>query len=76
MQQHGKIYAHEYGWNAKFEVLMAEIVVQFAQMVLWTHSRLGVARDIYARRGFLLVNSAPYRGFGQDLAGETWELKL
>lgn len=143
VQQHGEIYAREYGWNAEFEALVADIVAQFARkhqpdlercwiaelagervgsvfvvrksktvaqlrlliltpparglglgarltdqcitfarskgykkMVLWTNSCLGVARDIYARRGFQLVNSAPYRGFGHDLVGETWELRL
>lgn len=143
IQQHGEIYAREYGWNAEFEALVADIVAQFARkhqpefercwiaelagervgsvfvvrksktvaqlrlliltpparglglgarltdecisfarskgykkMVLWTNSCLGVARDIYARRGFQLVKSAPYSGFGRDLVGETWELKL
>jgi len=48
----------------------------YKEMVLWTNSCLGVARDIYARRGFQLIKSEPYHGFGQDLVGETWELKL
>lgn len=143
VQQHGKVYAREYGWNAEFEALVADIVAQFVRkhqadfercwiaelsgervgsafvvrksktvaqlrllvlapqarglglgarltdecitfarskgyrkMVLWTNSCLGAARGIYARRGFQLVKSEPYRGFGQDLIGETWELKL
>jgi GNAT superfamily N-acetyltransferase len=143
VQQHGEIYAREYGWNSEFEALVADIVAQFVRqyqpdwercwmaelrgervgsvflvrksktvaqlrmliltpqarslglgrqdtdesiafarskgyrkIVLWTNSCLGVARDIYARRGFHLVKSEPYRGFGQDLVGETWELKL
>jgi DNA-binding MarR family transcriptional regulator/GNAT superfamily N-acetyltransferase len=141
VQQHGEIYAHEYGWNVEFEALVADIVAQFVRrhqpewercwmaeldgqrvgsvfvarksktiaqlrmliltpqargmglggrltdeciafarskgykkMVLWTHSCLGVARDIYAKRGFQLVKSEPYLGFGQSLIGETWEL--
>ncbi|MDP1565253.1 MAG: MarR family transcriptional regulator, partial [Polaromonas sp.] len=45
-------------------------------MVLWTNSCLGSARDIYARRGFRLVKSEPYSGFGKDLVGETWALRL
>ena len=143
VQQHGEIYAREYGWNAEFEALVADIVAQFVRkrqpdwercwmaevngqrvgsifvvrksktvaqlrlliltpqarglglgarltdeciafarskgykkMVLWTNSCLGAARDIYARRGFQLVKSEPYQGFGQSLVGETWELKL
>jgi DNA-binding MarR family transcriptional regulator/GNAT superfamily N-acetyltransferase len=140
VQQHGEIYAREYGWNSAFEALVADIVagylrkhqpawercwiaeldgqrvgsvfvvrksptvaqlrlliltpqtrgqglgalltdesIAFARskgyrkMVLWTNSCLGSARDIY---GFRLVKSEPYTGFGKDLVGETWELRL
>lgn len=45
-------------------------------MVLWTNSCLTTARHIYARRGFVLLKSEPYEGFGQHLVGETWALKL
>lgn len=143
VQQHGEIYAREYGWNAEFEALVADIVAKYLRhhqpqwercwmaelrgervgsvfvvrksktvaqlrmlilapqarglglgarltdeciafarskgykkMLLWTNSCLGVARNIYARRGFQLIKSEPYHGFGQDLVGETWELKL
>ncbi len=48
----------------------------YRKMVLWTHSCLGAAREIYRRRGFMLRKSAPYHDFGQDLVGETWELRL
>ena len=143
VQQHGELYAREYGWNSEFEALVAGIAARFVQkfkpdcekcwiaevdgqragavfvvrktatvaqlrmliltpqarglglgarltdeciafarrkgyrkVVLWTNSCLTAARDIYARRGFVLVQSEAYRGFGQDLVGETWELKL
>ena len=143
VQQHGEIYAREYGWNSDFEALVAEIAGQFLRkfqpgwercwiaeldgervgavfvvrksattaqlrmlilspkargmglgarltdeciafagnkgykkVVLWTNSCLTAARGIYAARGFKLVKSAPYEGFGQKLVGETWELKL
>ena len=143
VQQHGEIYAREYGWNSDFEALVAEIAGQFLRkfqpawercwiaelngervgaifvvrksattaqlrmliltpqarglglggrltdeciafargkgykkMVLWTNSCLTAARAIYAARGFKLVKSEPYEGFGQQLVGETWELKL
>lgn len=143
VQQHGAIYASEYGWNAEFEALVADIVANYLRkhqpewercwiaeldgqkvgavfvvrksktvaqlrmliltpqargmglgarltdeciafarskgyrkMVLWTNSCLGAARQLYARRGFKLVKSEPYRGFGHDLVGETWELRL
>jgi DNA-binding MarR family transcriptional regulator/GNAT superfamily N-acetyltransferase len=143
VQQHGEIYAREYGWNSEFEALVAEIAGEFLRkfqpewehcwmaelngervgavflvrksatvaqlrlliltpharglglgarltdeciafarrkgykkMVLWTNSCLLAARGIYAARGFELVKSEPYEGFGQQLVGETWELKL
>ncbi|CAN7504262.1 bifunctional helix-turn-helix transcriptional regulator/GNAT family N-acetyltransferase [Variovorax sp. LjRoot84] len=143
VQQHGEIYAREYGWNGEFEALVAEIAGQFLRkfqpewercwiaeldgervgavflmrksatvaqlrlliltpqarglglgarltdeciafarhkgykkMLLWTNSCLSAARGIYAARGFKLVKSEPYEGFGQQLVGETWELKL
>ena len=143
VQQHGEIYAREYGWNSEFEALVADIVgkylknfrpdaekcwiaeldgervgavfvvrksatvaqlrllilgqkarglglggrltdecIAFARskgykkMRLWTNSCLDAARAIYAKRGFHLVKSEPYHGFGHDLVGETWEFKL
>lgn len=143
VQQHGEIYAREYGWNAEFEGLVAGIVGDFVRkfdpaaekcwiaeidgekvgavfvvrkssttaqlrmlvltpaarglglggrlvdeciafarakgyrkMVLWTNRCLDAARAIYARRGFELVKSEAYEGFGQRLIGETWQLVL
>jgi GNAT superfamily N-acetyltransferase len=143
VQQHGEIYAREYGWNAEFEALVAEIVANYVRqhqpdwercwiadwqgervgsvfvvrqskhvaklrmliltphargvglagrltdeciafarqkgykkMVLWTNSCLTAARALYVKRGFELLQSEPYRGFGKDLVGETWTLKL
>ena len=143
VQQHGEIYAREYGWNIEFEGLVAGIAAQiikdfqpawergwmaeldgeragsvfvvrksktvaqlrlliltpaarglglgarltdeclvfarnkgYRKMVLWTNSNLTAARDIYARRGFVLTRSEPYHGYGQELVGETWELAL
>jgi DNA-binding MarR family transcriptional regulator/GNAT superfamily N-acetyltransferase len=143
VQQHGELYAREYGWNSDFEALVADIASQFLRkfqpgwercwiaelngervgavfvvrksattaqlrmliltpkarglglgarltdeciafarskgyrkMVLWTNSCLTAARGIYAARGFRQIKSEPYGGFGQQLVGETWELKL
>lgn len=143
VQQHGEIYAREYGWNSEFEALVAGIASQmikdhdpacergwiaelngervgsvfvvrrsktvaqlrllilsprarglglgarltdeclafargkgYKKMVLWTNSCLEAARAIYAKRDFKLTKSEPYHGYGRDLVGETWELKL
>ena len=93
VQQHGEVYAREYGWNEQFEALVADIAARlgarltdeciafarakgYKKMVLWTNSCLTTARHIYARRGFVLVKSDPYEGFGRHLVLETWELKL
>ena len=144
VQQHGEIYAREYGWNAEFETLVLGILskhlrrwqpewercwiaqvngqragsvfvvrksktvaqlrmliltpearglglggrltdecVAFARskgykkMTLWTNSCLDAARVIYAKRGFKLVQSEAYEGFGQKgLVSETWEMVL
>ncbi|TAJ56430.1 bifunctional helix-turn-helix transcriptional regulator/GNAT family N-acetyltransferase [Variovorax sp.] len=143
VQQHGELYAREYGWNSEFEALVAEIVAQYLRkfqpewekgwiaeldgervgaifvvrksattaqlrlllltpaarglglgsrltdeciafarakgyrkMVLWTNSCLTAARAIYAKRGFELEKTEAYEGFGQQLVGETWSLKL
>ncbi|GAA4340328.1 helix-turn-helix domain-containing GNAT family N-acetyltransferase [Variovorax defluvii] len=48
----------------------------YRKMVLWTNSCLTAARGIYASRAFRLTQSEAYEGFGQQLVGETWELKL
>lgn len=143
VEQHGTIYAREYGFDQAFEALVAQVVADYVgqhrsgrsqgwiahqgderlgcafvvrksqtvaqlrlllvlpqargmglgerltdaciafaramdyrKMLLWTNSCLAAARAIYAARGFVLHTSASYRGFGQDLVGETWELRL
>lgn len=143
IEQHGKLYAQEYGWNWEFEALVATICAEFVKnfqpqwercwiaerqgerigsvfiakkeastaqlrmliltpqarglglgsrltdealafarlkayqkVMLWTNSILLQARSIYAKRGFELVRSEPYAGFGQSLVSETWELTL
>jgi DNA-binding MarR family transcriptional regulator/GNAT superfamily N-acetyltransferase len=48
----------------------------YAKVTLWTQQNLTAARGIYRAAGFSLTKSEPHRSFGQDLAGETWELAL
>jgi len=48
----------------------------YRKITLWTQSILVAAREIYHGAGFELVAAEPHRSFGQDLIGETWELKL
>ena len=50
--------------------------VGYRKVMLWTNSVLVAARRIYAQAGYRLVHHEPHHSFGQDLIGETWELKL
>ena len=143
VQQHAEVYWREYGWDIRFEALVASIVSRYVQkyqpdfercwiaevdglragsafvvrkskttaqlrmlilspearglglggklcdeciafarakgykkMTLWTNACLLAARAIYVKRGFKLIKTEPYQGFGHDLVGETWALKL
>ncbi len=49
---------------------------RYRRITLFTHSVLTVARALYLSAGFRLVREEPYRSFGHDLIGETWDLDL
>jgi GNAT superfamily N-acetyltransferase len=38
----------------------------YKKMRLWTNQCLDAAREIYAKRGFVIVQSEPYQGFGSS----------
>jgi GNAT superfamily N-acetyltransferase len=48
----------------------------YQRMVLWTNDVLLPARSLYQSLGFTMTEAKPYRGFGHDLIGETWERDL
>jgi GNAT superfamily N-acetyltransferase len=48
----------------------------YSRMALWTNDVLLPARSLYQKLGFTMTDAKPYRGFGHDLVGETWERDL
>ena len=48
----------------------------YREIVLWTHSILIAARNIYASVGFELEETETHDEFGPELVGETWRLRL
>lgn len=50
--------------------------VGYRTLSLWTHGVLHTARHLYKEAGFVMVAEDRHDLFGQDLTGETWELKL
>jgi DNA-binding MarR family transcriptional regulator/GNAT superfamily N-acetyltransferase len=61
---------------------LVDACVRFARaagydtLTLWTNDVLTGARRLYQRAGFTCTKAEPYRGFGHDLVGEDWALRL
>lgn len=80
VQQHGALYWDEFGLGLggrlTDECIAFARAKGYAKLLLWTNANLLAARAIYAKRGFKLMASEPYHGYGHDLVGEHWELDL
>jgi GNAT superfamily N-acetyltransferase len=141
--RHGALYHQEYGWDVRFEAMVAEICAKFIhefdaerercwiaedaagplgciflvkktkttaklrmllveprarglglgnrlvdecldfarqagykKITLWTNDILHAARQIYVKRGFVLVKEEQHQNFGALLNGQYWDLKL
>lgn len=48
----------------------------YAQITLWTHTVLDVARRIYTRNGFECVSTEVHHEFGEPVQGEIWRMIL
>jgi N-acetylglutamate synthase-like GNAT family acetyltransferase len=89
VQKHGLIYAQEYGWNAEFEALVAEICAKFLRSFdpqkerCWIAERAGIAvgcvmlvkhSNTVAKLRLLLVDASERgKGVGQRLVNECVE---
>jgi GNAT superfamily N-acetyltransferase len=48
----------------------------YRKLVLWTNSILTLARHIYEKTGFRLIEESRHESFGKSLIGQTYELTL
>ena len=48
----------------------------YKKIVLWTQSELDVARHVYKKAGFKVIEKNRHHSFSKDLTAETWELVL
>jgi len=88
IQQHGLLYANEYGWDCRFgrgmglgKALVAECTrfareAGYRKIVLWTNSILTAACRLYEHEGYRLTEEKPHQSFGVQLVGQMWRLDL
>ncbi|MBX5461211.1 MAG: MarR family transcriptional regulator [Steroidobacteraceae bacterium] len=55
IEQHGQLYAQEYGWNLEFEALVAEIAAQFIRKFDPTRERCWIAERDGKRLGCIFL---------------------
>lgn len=73
IHRHGALYAQEYGWNAEFEALVAEIVVRFMRRYDPRHERCWIAERQGEIAGFVfLVKKSPTVARLRMLIVEPW----
>lgn len=48
----------------------------YKSVILWTTDNLHVARNLYVKKGFRLVQSEPHNDFGAPVRGEIWSLSF
>ena len=48
----------------------------YRKVTLWTNDILHTARRLYVERGFKRIKEESHHGFGHQLVGQHWDLKL
>src|SRR5690606_7368218 len=59
VQRHGQLYATEYGWDSRFEALVARVIADFGEHHDAERERLWIARSGGARAGSVMLVQEP-----------------
>jgi DNA-binding MarR family transcriptional regulator/GNAT superfamily N-acetyltransferase len=68
VQRHGTLYAQEYGWDSRFEALVARICADFIEQFQPGLERGWIARRDGVNVGCVLVVQAPAAEYGEGVA--------